>query len=133
MALSCCKKVALFRGVTSKHDEDFYWLNCLHSCRTENKFRNHYNVCKNHDYCYVEMPNEDNKILKHNHEEKSIKVPFIIYTGLESLLEKMSTCHNNPEKSPTTKINKHTALNFTFFQCSIDQTKNKLNYYRGKD
>ena len=52
MALSCCKKVALFRGVTSKHDEDFY---------------------------------------------------------------------------------KHTALDFTFFQCSIDQTKNKLNYYRGKD
>ena len=62
MALSCCKKVALFRGVTSKHDEDFYWLNCLHSCRTENKFRNHYNVCKNHDYCYVEMPNEENTI-----------------------------------------------------------------------
>ena len=31
-------------------------------------------------------------------------VPFIIYAHLDSLLEKMSTCHNNPEKSSTTKI-----------------------------
>ena len=36
-----------------------------------------------------------------------MKVPFIIYAGLESLLEKMNTCHNNPEKSLTIKINKH--------------------------
>ena len=26
----------------------------------------HYNVYKNHDYCYVEMPKKDNKILKYN-------------------------------------------------------------------
>ena len=62
-----------------------------------------YNVRKNHDYCYVEMPNEDNKILECNHGEKSMKVLFIIYVDLESLLDKMSTCHNNPEKSSTTK------------------------------
>ena len=37
-----------------------------------------------------------------------MKVPFIIYADLESLLEKMNTSHNNPEKSSTTKINKHT-------------------------
>ena len=27
------------------------------------------------------------------------KAPFIIYADLESLLEKLSTCLNNPEKS----------------------------------
>ena len=37
-----------------------------------------------------------------------MKAPFIIYAYLESLLEKMETCYNNPEKSSTTKINKHT-------------------------
>ena len=58
---------------------------------------------ENHDYCYVEMPKEDNKVLKYNHGEKSMKVPFIIYADLECLLEKMSTCHNNPEKSSATK------------------------------
>ena len=54
------------------------------------------------------MPNEDNKILEYNHGEKSMKAPFIIYADLESLLEKMSTCYGSPEKSSTTKINKHT-------------------------
>ena len=34
------------------------------------------------------MRNEDNKILKYNHGEKSMRAPFVIYAGLESLLEK---------------------------------------------
>ena len=62
------------------------------------------------------MPKEDNKVLKYNHGEKSMKVPFIIYADLESLLEKMSTCHNNPEKSSTTKINKHTLSGYSSFR-----------------
>ena len=44
------------------------------------------------------MSKEDNKILKHNHGEKSIKLLFVIYANLKSLLEKISTCHNNPIK-----------------------------------
>ena len=28
--------------------------------------RKHEKVCNNHDYCYVKVPNEDNKILKYN-------------------------------------------------------------------
>ena len=79
---------ALLRGITSKHSGDFYCLNCFQSCRTENKLKTHRNVCEDHDYCYTEMPKEDNKILKCNYGEKSMKVPFIIYADLESLLEK---------------------------------------------
>ena len=52
------------------------------------------------------MPTKDNNIIKCNHGEKSMKVPFIIYADLESLLENMSTCKNNPNESSTTKINK---------------------------
>ena len=70
----------------------------LHSYRTENNLKKHENVCKYNDYCYVEVPNEDNEIIKYNHEEKPMKVPIIVYADLESLLEKMSTCYNNPEK-----------------------------------
>ena len=73
---------ALFRGITSNNNGDFYWLNCFHSFRTENKLKKHKKVCENHENCYVEMPKEDNKILKY------MKVPFIIYADLESLLEK---------------------------------------------
>ena len=128
------KLSALLRGITSKHDGDFYYLNCFHSFRTENKLKKHKKVCENHDYCYVEMPKENNKILKYNNGEKSMKVSFIIYVDLESLLEKMNTCHNNPKKSSTTKINKRTPSGYSMFtHCSFDTTKNKLDYYRGKN
>ena len=55
-------------------------------------------MCGNHDYCYVEMPEKDNKILKYNYGESPMKVPFFTYADIGSLLEKISTCHNNPEK-----------------------------------
>ena len=125
---------ALFRGKTSKHAGDFYCLNYFCLYRTKNKLKKHKKVCENHDYCYVEMPEEDNKILKYNQGDKSMKVPFIIYADLESLLEKMNTCHNNHEKSSTTKINKHTPSGYSLFtQCPFDTTKNKFDYYRGKN
>ena len=133
-ALSCCKKLsALFGGIRSRRG-DFYCLNCFRSYNTENKLEKHKNVCENHDNCYVKMPEEDNKILKYNHGEKSMKVPFIIYADLESLIEKMNTCYNNPEKLSTTKINNHTASGYSLFtHCSLDTTKNKLDCYRGKN
>ena len=73
---------SLFRGITSNHNGDFYCLNCFQSCSTKNKLKKHERVYNDHDYCYVEMPNEDNKTLKYNHGEKSNKVPFIIYADL---------------------------------------------------
>ena len=117
---------ALFRGITSNNNGDFYCLNCFCSYRTENKFYKHKKVC-DHDYCYVELQEEDKKILKYNQGEKSMKVTFTIYADLESLLERMNTCHNNPEESATTKINKHTPSGYSLFtHGSFDTTKISL-------
>ena len=68
----------------------------------------HENVCKDHDYCYVDMPNKDNNMLKYNPGQKYMRVPFVIYVDTECLLVKISTCRNNPNESSTIKINKHT-------------------------
>ena len=75
------------------------------------------------------MSNEDNKILEYNHGEKSMKVPCIIYVDLKFLLQKMSTCHNNPKKSATNKINKpsDTPSAYPLFtQFSFDAAKIRL-------
>ena len=103
----------LLRGITSNHDGDFYCLNCFHSYRTKNKLNAHKKICENHEYCHIEMPNKDNNIIKYNQGEKLLKLPFIIYADLECLLEKISTCYNNPESSLTTKINKHTPSGYS--------------------
>ena len=124
----------LLRGITSNHNADFYCLNCFHSYRTKNKLEAHKKICENRDYCHVEMPTIGNNTIKYNHGEKSIKMPFTIYADLECLLEKMSTCQNNPNKSSTTKINKHRPSGYSIFtSCSFDESKNKINYYRGDD
>ena len=124
----------LLRGVTCNNNGDFYCLNCFHAYRTRDKLEKHKKICENRDYCHVEMPNEDNKIIKCNQGEKSIKSPFIIYVDLECLLEKISTCYNNPEESSTTEINKHTPSGYSLFtHCSFNEERKKLSYYRGED
>ena len=45
---------ALFRGITSKHEGDFYCLNCFQSYTTENKLKKHKKVCENDDYHELE-------------------------------------------------------------------------------
>ena len=46
----------------------------------------------------------------------------------------MNTCHNNLEKLSTTKINEHTPTGYSLFtHCLFDTTKNKIDYYRGKN
>ena len=79
---------ALLREKTGNNHGDFYCLNCFRVYTIKNKLESHKKVLENHDYCCVEMPNENNKILKYNHGEKSMKSLFIIDADLESLLEK---------------------------------------------
>ena len=132
--LTVKKLPGLLRRITSTHKEDFYCLNCFHSYRTRNKLESHKKICKNHNYCNVEMPTKNNNIIKYKQGEKSIKLPFAVYADLECLLEKMSTCQHNPNESSTTEINKHTPSGYSIFtHSSFDQTKNKLDHYRGKD
>ena len=59
LAVKCLP--ALFRGITSINNGDFYCLNCFHSYRTLNKLKKHERVCNNHDYCRIDMPEEHKK------------------------------------------------------------------------
>ena len=124
--LAVKKLSGLLRGITSNHKEDFYCLNCFCAYSTKNKLEEHKKICENNKYCNIEMSTKDNNTIKYNQGEKSIKLPFVIYADLECLLEKISTCQNNPNESSTTDY-----LLFTL--CSFDKSKNKLDYYRGKD
>ena len=116
----------LLKGITSNHKEDFYCLNCFCAYTTRDKLEEHKKICENHEYCHVEIPNEDNKIIKYNQGEKSIKSPFIIYADLECLLEKMSTSYNNPEESSTTEINKYTPSGIHYLHI-VHLMKQKIN------
>ena len=78
----------LLRGITSKDHGDFYYLNCLHSFRTENKLRSCEKICKNKDFCGIVLPSEKDDILEFNQYMKSNKMSYIIYGDIESLIKK---------------------------------------------
>ena len=127
MVLSNKNLSGLFRGITSNHAGDFYCLNCFCPYSTKNKLEKHKKICENHDHCHVEMPTKDNNIIKYNQGEKSIKMPFTIYADLECLLEKMSTCQNDPNKSSTTKINTHhRVIQYSHIAHSMNQKINLI-------
>ena len=50
--------LALFKGIASTNNGDFYCLNCFHSYHTLKK---HERVCNNHDYCRIDMSEEHDK------------------------------------------------------------------------
>ena len=51
-----------------------------------------------------------------------------------TLLEKMHSFQDNPEKSSTEKKVEHTPSGYSSFTCySYDASKNELGYCRGKD
>ena len=119
---------ALLRGTTSDHVGDFYCLNYFHLYSTKEKLKWHEKVWNNYDYCYVEIPDEENKTVKYNHGEKSLKPPFMIYADLKCLLEKMHSSQNNLEKSYTEKKTKHMPSGYSLFtSCSFDQKNKQTN------
>ena len=76
------------------------------------------------------MPVKGINISKYNYEEKSMKVPFVIYADTESCLylkKKMSRCHKSREKSSTVKVNKHNTCNYSLFtHCSFHSNINSM-------
>ena len=72
----------LLKGITSNHSGDFSCLSCSHSYSTRNKLKRHERLSNDQNYCQIQMPNEDKKILKYNHGEKSLKTSAIIYADL---------------------------------------------------
>ena len=88
--LAVKKIFALLGVITSNHVGDFYLLTCFLSYSTEKKLKKREKVYNDHDYCFVEMPNEDNEILNYNHQEKSLNAPAFIYADLGKFRRKFT-------------------------------------------
>ena len=79
------------------------------------------------------MPKEHEKI-KYLHGEKSLKVPFVIYSDLECLLKKVRSSQNDPENSYPEKKVKNKPSRYAWCSiCSFDDAKNRRYLYRRKD
>ena len=116
----------LIRGVSFKHNGDFYCLNCFHSYRTSKKLKKHEKICINHDFCQIIMPNDDNEHISSVSGRNTLKNPFIIYADLECLLFKISSCENARNSSYTEKKTLHVPSGCSILTCySFDKSLNE--------
>ena len=96
--------------------------------------KKHEKVCNDNNYCYVEVPNKDKKILKYNHGEKPLKAPVIFYANSSCLLEKKYAHVKIILKNLIQKKNNYAPSSYALFtNCSFDATKNKLDYYKSEE
>ena len=80
------------------------------------------------------MPSEKDNILEFNQCMKSDKMPYITYTGIESLIRKIDGCANSPENSSTTKIDEHISCRYSIPTIlAFDNIKSKHTLYPGED
>ena len=72
------------------------------------------------------------QILEFHQNQKSDKVPCIVYTDLQCIIEKIEGCKNNLENS--SKASKHISSSFSMFTIpSFRSIENKHDAYRRKD
>ena len=64
VAVKCLSR--LLQELKSNKNADYHYMNYLYSFRTESKFKSHENVCKDHDYCHMTIPQGNNNALKYN-------------------------------------------------------------------
>ena len=91
-------------------------------------------MCESHNYCYVEMPTGENKVIEYKQSkksQKSKKAPFIIFSDLECLLKTNNDQNNDQNNSIA--ITNHIPCGYSMYtHCSFDSAKNNLDFYRGK-
>ena len=47
------------------------------------RVKSHENVCKDHDYCHMVIPEEDNNIFKYHQDKYFMTFLFFIYADIE--------------------------------------------------
>ena len=100
----------------------------------KNKLKIHERLCLNNKYFQLKLPSLHDNKLKYKTDEKSIKIPHIIFADLECLLKNNNDLKNdlNSDNTYRFKENLHVPSGYGLYLLrSYDQ--NLLTHYRGTD
>ena len=124
----------MFNQTKHKNKKHFcmYCLQCFSSERVLNDHKD--NCIQVNGAQAVKMPDKDNNILKFINFHKQQPVPFVIYADFEAIIEKISGCKPNNNKSYTEAYQKHTDCGYGYkvVCCYDDQYTKPLQIYRGE-
>ena len=118
----------------SKHKESQHFcINYLQGFKEKKSRDEHLVCCRNNEAVRIEMPNRK-PIVKYSVGQYQFKVPFMMYTDFESILEPIQGASNNPNVSSTRGANVHMPSGWCIYsKFSYGDVTNPLTQYRGSD
>ena len=120
----------LFRGVFSKHHNDYYCFKCRQSYRTDNALKR---LCLSNKDCHVKLPFKNKRIVKYEKDLRSTKSSHVIYLNYESSLKDLKDKTNiNENESYQIKSNLHVPCGYGIHFVR-DYDEKLLTHYRGTD
>ena len=123
----------LSRSNSKHHGKQYFCTNCLQSFTLESSRDEHQVYCENNEAVRVEMLRKGLTV-EFCDGQNQFKVPFIMYTDFESILEPIQ--HPNPEPTGpyTSKVTKHSPSGWCVYsKFMYREVKDPLRLYRGKD
>ena len=97
----------LLQSQNTKHKgKEYFSMNCLQRFWEEKSRNEHIGYCKDKESVRIEMPHKA-PIVEYSDGQFQFKVPFIMYTDFESILELISGPGNDPRILTTRDINVH--------------------------
>ena len=118
----------------SKHKESQHFcINCLQGFAERKSRDEHLVNCRSNEAVRIEMPNRK-LIVQYSDGQYQFKVPFMMYTDFESILEPIQGTSNNPNVSSTRGVNIHMPSGWCIYShFTYGKVVNPLTKYRGQD
>lgn len=117
---------ALLSHVSSNRTKKLFCDRCLNHFTKLEKLESHRLNCLNQNEYQIIMPTEEENFIQFENHNKKLRMPFVIYADIESLLKEpeIEFC----QSSSTRAYQQHEAFSVGYyFKCSYD---NSLSYYR---
>ena len=93
----------------------------------------HVGYCNDNELARIEMPHK-RPIVEYSDGQFQLKVPFIMHTDFESILDPIQGPGNNPRISTTRGVNVHIPSGWCVHsEFAYGEVKDPLKLYRGKD
>ena len=125
----------LLRSSNSEHQHKHYiCLNCLQGFHSEESRNKHFECCIDHEAVRIDI-HKESSFMRFRSGQYQFKVPFIIYTDFEAILQ-VSEEETDPDplSSYTRDINHHVPSGFcTYNTFAYREVDDPLRLYRGKD
>ena len=125
----------LLKSSNTKHKcKQHFCMNCLQGFTQELSRDQHQVYCEDNESVRVEMLKQGSTI-EFKDGQNQFKVPFIMYTDFESILEPMDPVEpGSPSQPFTNEVNQHTPSGWCVYsKFAYGDFDNPLRTYRGKD